>query len=215
MHARFLDMLEHAAHRDVGPVADRVDVDFDRVAQIAVDQHRALARHLHRGRDIMVELLRPLDHLHAAPAEHVGRPQQHRIADPLRDPHRLVAAARDPVRRLLEAELLHQRREPLAILGEVDAVGRGPEDRHARRLQLLGKLQRRLPAELDDHAEQFALLLLPPDDLQHVLGRQRLEIEPVRRVRVGRHRLRIAIDHDRLEARPRRGPSAKAAWQQQ
>ena len=108
-----------------------------------------------------------------------------------------------------------QRREPLAVLGQVDAVGRGAEDRHARRLQLRGELQRRLPAELDDDAEQLALLLLAPDDLEHVLGRQRLEIEPVRGVRVGRHRLRVAIDHDRLEARAAIAPSAKAAWQQQ
>ena len=41
MDAGFLDMLEDARDRDVGAVADRVDVDLDRVAQIAVDQHRA------------------------------------------------------------------------------------------------------------------------------------------------------------------------------
>ena len=71
MHARFFDMLEHAADRDLGAVADCVDVDLDRVAQVTVDQHRALARHLHRGGDIMIELLRPLDHLHAATAQNV------------------------------------------------------------------------------------------------------------------------------------------------
>ena len=157
MHACFLDMLEHPAHDHFGPVGDGIDVDLDRVAQIAVDQHRAAARHLDRGRDIMVELLRPVDHLHPPPAEHVGRAQKHRIADPLGDPQRLVAAARDAVGRLFQAEPLDQRREPLAVLGKVDAVGRGAEDRHARRLQLFGELQRRLPAELDDHAQQFAL----------------------------------------------------------
>ena len=40
MDSRLLDMLEHAADGDVAPVADRVDVDLDGVAQIAVDQHR-------------------------------------------------------------------------------------------------------------------------------------------------------------------------------
>ena len=67
--------------------------------------------------------------------------------------------------------------------------------------------------------EQLALLLLAPDDLEHVLDRQRLEIEPVRRVRVGRHRLRVAIDHDDFEPGAlcpiAVAPSAKAAWQQQ
>ncbi len=44
------------------------------------------------------------------------------------------------------------------------------------------------------------LLPLGGDDLEHVLGGQRLEIQPVGGVVVGRHRLRIAVDHDGLEA---------------
>ena len=56
------------------------------------------------------------------------------------------------------------------------------------------------PPELDDHAQQLAPFLLAADDLEHVLDRQRLEIEPVRGVRVGRDRLRIAIDHNHFEA---------------
>ncbi len=38
------------------------------------------------------------------------------------------------------------------------------------------------------------------DDLQHVLGRERLEIEPVGGVVIRRDRLRVAIDHDGLVA---------------
>ena len=64
-----------------------------------------------------------------------------------------------------------------------------------------GELQRRLPAELHDHAEQLSARLLDAHDLQHVLGGERLEVEPVGRVVVGRDGLRIAVDHDRLEAR--------------
>ena len=44
------------------------------------------------------------------------------------------------------------------------------------------------------------LRALGVDDLQHVLGGERLEIEPVGGVVVGRHRLRIAVDHDGLVA---------------
>ena len=43
--------------------------------------------------------------------------------------------------------------------------------------------------------------LLDAQDLEHVLGGQRLEIEPVGGVVVGAHRLRVAVDHDRLVAR--------------
>ena len=44
------------------------------------------------------------------------------------------------------------------------------------------------------------LRALGVDDLEHVLVGERLEIEPVRGVVIGRHRLRIAIDHDGLVA---------------
>ena len=47
---------------------------------------------------------------------------------------------------------------------------------------------------------QLARRLLGAQDLQHVLGRQRLEIEPVGGVVVGRDGLRVAVDHDRFIA---------------
>ena len=56
MNARLLDMLQHARDMHVGAVGDRVDIDLDRVAQILVDQHRAVAGDLHRGDDIVFEL---------------------------------------------------------------------------------------------------------------------------------------------------------------
>src|SRR5436190_4251621 len=40
MHPRFLDMLEHAAYDHLVAVADGVDIDFDRIPEIAVDQDR-------------------------------------------------------------------------------------------------------------------------------------------------------------------------------
>ena len=59
-----------------------------------------------------------------------------------------------------------------------------------------GELQRRLPAELDDDA----LGLLDLAHADHVLERQRLEVQPVGGVVVGRDRLRVAVDHDRVAA---------------
>ncbi len=43
---------------------------------------------------------------------------------------------------------------------------------------------------------QRALLLLDAQDFQHVFRRQRLEIETVGRVIIGRDRFRVAVDHD-------------------
>ena len=62
--------------------------------------------------------------------------------------------------------------------------------------------ERRLPAELDhDPGRPFALA-----DREHLLLAEGLEVEPVRRVVVGRHRLRVAVDHHGLVAEPAKRP---------
>jgi hypothetical protein len=59
-----------------------------------------------------------------------------------------------------------------------------------------GELERRLAAELHDDADG----LLDARDLEHVLERQRLEVEAVGGVVVGGDGLGVAVDHDGLEA---------------
>ena len=67
-------------------------------------------------------------------------------------------------------------------------------------LERLGQAERGLAAELHDDAGHRAGLLLGVHDLEHVLERQRLEVEPVGGVVVGGDRLRVAVDHDGLVA---------------
>ncbi len=86
--------------------------------------------------------------------------------------------------------------EALAILGEIDIFRIGADDRHARGLQRQRQRQRRLAAELDDHA----VGLLGVADVQHFFERERLEVQAVAGVVIGRNRLRIAVHHDRLDA---------------
>ena len=62
--------------------------------------------------------------------------------------------------------------------------------------QLAGDVERRLPAELHDDAGRLLFLV----DAEHVLDGQRLEVELVGGVIVGRNRFRVAVDHDRFVA---------------
>src|SRR5712692_1451768 len=56
--------------------------------------------------------------------------------------------------------------------------------------------ERGLTAELDDDsAGPF-----PAHDLEHILQGQGLEVQLVGDVEIGRHRLGVRVDHDRLEA---------------
>ena len=89
--------------------------------------------------------------------------------------------------------------EPLAIFGQVDRVRRRPEDPHAGVLQRERELERRLAAELHQARHVAAGRAFGFDHRHHVFERQRLEVQPVGRVVVGRHRLRVAVDHHRLE----------------
>ena len=191
------------------PSAQAIDVDFGGVGQIAVDQQRAFLRDhqfgrlVERGgqpRDVAVELGAVAHDLHAAAAQHVGRTDHDRIADLVGDGARRVRRGGDAVLRLAHFELVEQRLEAVAVFGEIDHVGRGAEDRHLGLLQMLGELERGLAAELHDDAMQRAIAAFGIDDLQYVFRRQRLEIEPVGGVVVGRHRFRIAVDHDGLVA---------------
>ena len=91
--------------------------------------------------------------------------------------------------------------EGAAVLGGVDRLGRGAHDRHAVVLERLRQAQRGLAAELHDHARDRAGQRLRVDDLQHVLERQRLEVQAVGGVVVRGDGLRVAVDHHGLVAR--------------
>ena len=140
-----------------------------------------------------------LDNLHRPATEHIGRAQQHRKADLLGNPHRLLPRPGNAVHRLFQPEFGDQRGKALPVLGKVDHVGRRTQDRNTGILQALRQFQRGLPAKLHDHARQRSRRLLDMQNLQHILAGQRLEIQPVGRVIIGRHRLRVAVDHDRFK----------------
>ena len=82
---------------------------------------------------------------------------------------------------------------------------------HAGILERHGELERRLAAKLHDDAMEDTVRLLGMNDLENILGRERLKIKPVGGVVVGRHGLGIAVDHDGFIARLVQGEAGMAA----
>ena len=185
----------------VSPSRDRVDVDLDRVLEEAVDER--VRRHGQRA-----DVVRAVADAHRAAAEHVRRAHEHRVADALGDRDGLVDVARDRPLRRSQPELGEQAAEALAVLGEVDRGRVVPRIGTPSSTSVRARRERRLTAELRDDPER----LLALDDREHVLDRERLEVQPVRDVVVGRDGLGVAVDHDRLAARaPERAHRLHAA----
>ena len=128
-----------------------------------------------------------------------GRRPGSRSSRPPRAPPRARWRCRSPAAGCSRSR--QQRREALAILGQVDRIGRRAENRarpppaapapasaaSARRTARGTRPRRRPPRSVSMHRH-------------HVLERQRLEVQPIGGVVVGRDRLRVAVDHHRLEA---------------
>ena len=200
MNSGGFDMLQDAGDPHVLAIGDRIDIALDGIAQIAFDEHRPVVGDLHGRGDVVPEFRLVRHDAHGPAAEHVGRPDHDRIADLLGCVRGLSCRTGDAVRRLPETEPVDELPAPLPVLAEIDRVRRGSENGDPRLLDRLGEGQRRLAAELDHRADQLSAFLLLQQDLDDILARERLEIEPVGGVVVGRHRLRIAVDHDRLVA---------------
>ncbi len=109
---------------------------------------------------------------------------------------RLFHIPGDTAGRLAETQLVDQLLEQFAILGGLDRVDTRADDRHAGFLQSSRQVQRRLTAELNDHAIGFNRIA----DVEYVFDRQRLKEQDVRRVVVGADRFRVAIDHHAFDS---------------
>ena len=93
MDAGLLDVLHDAADEHARPVGHGIDVDLDRVVQELVDQDRMLGRDLNGLVHELAEVLVVVDDPHRAAAQHVGGPDEHRVADLDGDHARLVEGA--------------------------------------------------------------------------------------------------------------------------
>ena len=91
---------------------------------------------------------------------------------------------------------VREQAEALAVLGEVDRLVWRADDAVAAFLDRASEPERRLAAELRHDADG----LLAVAHGEHLLRRERLEVEAVRRVVVGRDGLGVAVDHHRLVA---------------
>ena len=192
--SRLLDMLHDSGDDGGRAVADCVHIHLDRVLKELVDQDRMAGGDLQRPGHERLQTRGVVNDLHRTAAKDIGGADQDRVADPFGSPDSLLRVHRRVAVGLPEPQPVDNFLKSSAVLGPVDRVGGGAQDRHPGHLQSAGQIQRGLAAELNDDAQR----LFRPEDVQHILQRHRFEKEPVGGVVIGAHRLRIRIDHDAL-----------------
>ena len=181
---------------ELANVRDAIHVHLGRVFQKFVHEHRPFRGSLHRKTHVMLKLGIGINDLHRASAEDEGRADEDRIVQFLRHRERLGFVGGQAVGRLRNFQLVEHRGEKLAVLGDLDALGRGADDVDAVFLEAERQVQRRLPAELRNRPPAA----FPLVNVQHILERERLEEQFVAGVVIGGDGFRIRVDHQRLQA---------------
>ena len=191
-----LDMLQNAADVHLFAVAQGVDVGLDRTLQEAVKVHRVVGADSRGLGHVITQMLGIVGDHHAAAAQHVARTYQQRVADMRGNGLSLLKRGGLARRRVHDAQFVEQGGEALAVLGKVDGIGLGAHNVHAALLEHACQLKRGLAAER--HHDAVGALNI--DDVHDVLIGERLKVQAVGSVVVGRDGLGVAVDHDGLKA---------------
>ncbi|SAA12983.1 Uncharacterised protein [Enterobacter hormaechei] len=194
MHTSLLDVLHNAANQHHFAVADSVNVDFNRVVEEAVEQHWRIVGNAHRRLEVATQVGFVIDDFHRTAAQYVGWTHHQRVTNLFRFLNGHFNRGHGGVRRLFQLETINCLLETLAVFRTVNSVRAGADDRHTCCFQRTRQLQRSLAAILHDHAFR----LLDAHDFKHVFQRNRLEVEAVGSVVVGRDGFRVTVDHDGL-----------------
>ena len=185
MNTGFLNVLHDAAQVQLLAVEQGVHVNLDGVLKELVNQSRLGGRNLGSVLQVAGQVSLVVDNLHAAAAQHVRGANQNRVTDLVGDALSALEGERGAVLGRNQAALLQHAGELAAVLGQVDGLGGGAQNRHARVLQGTSQLQRGLATQLHEHAHQAAGTTLRLNDLEHVLKGQRLEVQAGRDIVVG------------------------------
>ena len=196
MDAGLLNMLHDAADHDRLAIGQGIHVNFDGIFQIFVNQDGMFRRYLNGLVDIGLQTFLIIDDFHRPPAQDIGRPHHDGVGQACRHGCRLVERAGHAAGRLFQSQLVQQSLEALAILGKVNRVRRGAQNRHAGPFQRQSQLQRRLAAELHHHPTKITRSALCRNNAEYILFCQRFEIQAVGGVVIRADGFGIAVHHD-------------------
>src|SRR5262245_41747064 len=148
MDAGLFDVLHDAHDNHTFSVADRIDIDLNRIFQKAVDQYGLALRDDKRLGDEFFKLRLIVADLHSPAAKHKAWPNEIWISDSRGLGASFYHGPRDAIGRLAQAESVEQLLEFFSVLGVFDGIDAGADDRHARTGKRASQIKWRLAAEL-------------------------------------------------------------------
>ena len=196
-----LHVFHDGRDEDVRPVADGIDLGL-LAHDILVHQDRGVLVDFHCIMEIVTERVLVAHDHHRAASEHEARTHEDRVADVLGRLHAVLHVRDGMGLGLADTGLAHDLLEELAVLGVVDGLEAGADERDAELGEGTGEVDGRLAAQGDDDSVR----LLEPDDVHHVLRGERLEIELVGDGIVRRNGFGVVVDDDGLVAGLADGP---------
>ncbi len=185
-------VFHDGAHHGVLAVADAVHVEFGCVFEEAVDKNRLAFANGGGFFHELAEVLFLIDNHHAAAAENEARAHENGVADFLDDGEGFFHVVGDAAFGLLDADLVNQLLEEVAVFGEVDVFGACTDHVRTGLLETHGEVQRSLTAELHDDARTFFAFV----NAHHVFERKGFKVEFVRSIVVGGNRFRVGVHHN-------------------
>ena len=203
MHPHRIQILNRTDHHTiVRTVPHHLHLEFLPTQQALINQHFAHRRQIQPPRHNRLKFLTVVRNPTTSPTQRKPGPDdQRKRPDVISHAPRLLHRVRNPALRHVEADLDHRLLELHPVLTLLNRVRLRPDHPHAmlrqhtRVPQRHRRVQRRLPAQ----RRQQRIRLLPLDDLLHHVRRDRLNISPVRKLRIRHDRRRIRIDqHHRV-----------------
>ena len=196
MYAGILHMLGDGVFHDLAVAGHGVKLDLLGVFKEFGDHDRIFLRHLRRLAEELMHLLVVVADVHRCAGKHIAGTYEDREPYFLHEFVDLVFSGQLLPAGLVDAELVEHGGELVAVLGAVDRDGGGAEHGDVAAVEL----HREVVGDLSAHADDDAVGSLKVDDVHHALEAELVEVEAVAHIVVGRHCLRVVVDHDCLVA---------------
>ena len=175
MDTTLLNMLHHTTdHHDV-TIADRINIQLNRVIQEVIQQYRRFVRNTHCFVEVTTQVDFVRNDFHRTATQYIRWTHNQRITDLFCFLYRFFQRSDCRVLWLFQTQTLNRLLEAFTVFSTVDRIRTGTDDWYASRFQCTRQFQRSLTTILNDHTFR----LFYAHDFQHVFQCDWFEIQTV------------------------------------